>query len=451
MRISKVNITVIATALLLSFGAAPALAKKTGPVLKPGGQQLNVPQKKGSSAKFAHQGRKANPQRSACIRGVFKMAKSQRLSVKPTMSKAKGIVSHACVKLKNKVKPALSYAYNAGAFSKTGGTASKKTMKSCHISLKRQAKKSSLRPALKGKNFIRGLDKSCYQARLDGAAALKIAFNAGVFKSMSGKKKVSFGKKSKVRTFGKNKKGPKRYTPRQVNTCAKKVQYQIKRGKLTATSTVRKLNAMIRDNCIKLSLNAKRTFKNLRPHLKKTGPKLNAGKKRKNRKRSYGLNKRKNSKGAVRPIGKKNPTIKTAITECQQKVWKISSDSALNPKVSKNVIDRKILESCKLNANIAKRAFPKVRRYFVKSKKQVRPIGKSNSGKAAGAFGNLGKSKKASASEKCRRDVLNMAYIHKVKNTRKLTPSKMNALANGSCKQSKNNAKAAFKVFSNQM
>jgi hypothetical protein len=350
------------------------------------------------------------------------------------MSKAKGIVSHSCVKLKNKVKPALSYAYNAGAFSKTGSTASKKTMKRCHSSLKRQAKGRSLRPALKGKNFVRGLDKSCFQARLNGTAALKIAVNAGVFKSAGGKKKVSFGKKSKVRSFGKKSKGPKRYTPRQVNTCAKKVQYQIKRGKLTATSSVRKLDTMIRDNCIKLSLNSKRTFKSLRPHLKKTGPKLNAGKKRKNRKRSFGLNKRKNSKGTVRPIGKKNPTIKTAITECQQQVWKISSESALDPKVSKNVIDRKILESCKLNANIAKRAFPKVRRYFVKSKKQVRPIGKSNSGNAAGAFSNLNKGNKKAAAEKCRRDVLNMVYIHKVKNTRKLTPNKMNAFANGSCK-----------------
>jgi hypothetical protein len=457
MRIAKKKITAVATAVLLSFGVAPAMAKKTGPNLKPGtnlaGPKLNVPQKAPPSVNFGNKGTKVNPRQRTCVRGVFKLAKREALAIKGTMSKAKGIVSHSCAKLKYEVRPALKYAFQAGAFAKAGAK-SKKTMATCHSQLKLHAKKKTLYPTLKGKKLIRGMDKACYQAQMDGFSALEAAYKAGIFKSDDRTQKSRFGKSpnkgNKVRPFGKTTKGPKRYTRRQVTKCAKKVKYQIKKGKLASTGSFRKLDAMIRDNCIKLALNAKRTFKSLRPNLKKTGPKLNAGQKRKNRKRSFGLNKKKNSKSTVRPMGKRRPTVKKAITECQQQVWKISSDSLLNPKASKAVIDRKIMESCKLNANVAKRAFPKVRRYFSKSRK-IQAIGKSNSGKAAGAFGSIHKGDKKAAAEKCRTGVLGMIYVQKVKNSRKLTPAKMNALANGACKQSKNDAKAAFKIVSMQM
>jgi uncharacterized protein YjbJ (UPF0337 family) len=55
-------------------------------------------------------GQPANKARSACIKGVWKLAKSQRLKPKGKTHEVKGKVAHACAKLRNVVKPAYKYA-----------------------------------------------------------------------------------------------------------------------------------------------------------------------------------------------------------------------------------------------------------------------------------------------------------------------------------------------------
>jgi hypothetical protein len=80
------------------------------------------------------------------------------------------------------VKPSFKYAVQMGVLVKAGKTATK-TLKTCHVEMKDIVHKKKLVPAVTSSMLRKGLDKLCFRTKFDGYRALKIALQAGLFKT----------------------------------------------------------------------------------------------------------------------------------------------------------------------------------------------------------------------------------------------------------------------------
>ncbi|MGC6418407.1 MAG: hypothetical protein ACON3Z_14890 [Bradymonadia bacterium] len=338
-----------------------------------------------NEGQFSPRQKAQQKERNRCKRDVLKLAKGKNLRINKEKANAQGMIISACARARFDAKAAIQIAYKEGAIiggraEQTGGTADQRT--ECQETVRMGAKSKGYQSPLKPSALAHQVGVYCEKNQFVPKTTLQACIEAGLFTKAKQKPMAS---KTAIKT------SPTQSKNKKLKTCSLKVKYQLKTKKLYPRRKNQDKAKQIEQACVKARFNAKRSFAMVKRYFSKKRPSSAVRKGRRIEKGQQGLAKDKASaSGGGQPAA---PASK--MKQCKASVWDIAKAKQLRPTKGKSAVNKRILETCRLNAYAADVVFKKLEKLFSDGsdvqtirKGQQRPESKKPAGHSISTFTN---------------------------------------------------------------